>query len=650
MAKKKEQGRQYLQSPLPQGQKYYSLKKISWSGMNLRQELDTGELSMESNISTDEAPYLTPCEMPAMLTVAKDCISNNGIYYPYYSDDSNPRLPIGLFCFSDLLYVVFMGELDGSYATILDVVSINDDGNTRPYKITNSTSLSTGAVNRVQHSIVNFNKYSNSIDSGSSAVTGVTNAQYDRVMVMFPERMTIEVILDIGELDSLGSIHVGYDFTTGNNGNDYLNGRYHGFPRATDINMARYNNKIMSFFRITNDDRTIYYLFRAKAWVDNEGNHITYTCIETSNDKYPGAKLLENPEMPDMDYATVFQSRLFGVGNGRVYASGYNDYANWQLDTSSSFNSSNAWMSASQSNTKAGGEFTGITTFGNHVIAFKKDFVHEITNTKNPFRIVDVFACGTIDNRSVQDVNGTLIFVSSGNVYAYTGSAPRDMGYKLGIDKFSYAVSGTDGRRYYLYCEDGDDTDENGYGKGHFFVYDSYFGAWSERSLDPFDILGIAEEDPSLIPKTRFISFANSSYGMLVLCQNGYIFMLNTDNYSDTAWSFETDLITRLSGSSAAYGTENIKHIRKVQMLADVAEDAYFKVYALYNGEAFDSKASQLLYDSSARGRSGRVAVRVKLRRSANYSTKLHFEGHGYVKLYELELLTEAGGDLYVEN
>ena len=46
--------------------------------------------------------------------------------------------------------------------------------------------------------------------------------------------------------------------------------------------------------------------------------------------------------------------------------------------------------------------------------------------------------------------------------------------------------------------------------------------------------------------------------------------------------------------------------------------------------------------------RYGRFPIRVKHRKTANYGFKLHIEGKGYVKLYELEIFVEAGGDMYV--
>ena len=83
-------------------------------------------------------------------------------------------------------------------------------------------------------------------------------------------------------------------------------------------------------------------------------------------------------------------------------------------------------------------------------------------------------------------------------------------------------------------------------------------------------------------------------------------------------------------------------------MLVEVAENANLDVYILYDDEAFDKledKDSRLVYTST---KTGKFPIRVKPRKTANYGFKLHVKGTGYIKLYELEIFVEAGGDMYV--
>lgn len=356
----------------------------------------------------------------------------------------------------------------------------------------------------------------------------------------------------------------------------------------------------------------------------------TYCYSLDTGDGTSGFAVCVPPSYPNIDYATVHLSRVFGVKDGKVYSSGYNDYSNWALDTVSESNESNAWCSQTQASTRADGDFTGIALYDNHVICFKKNYIHEIYNNKNPFRVVDVCECGSIDNRSIQEVNGMLFFVSESDVMVYTGASPKKIGQALNIDKFTKSISGGDDRNYYLYCED---KNQNGY----LFVYDTLVGEWSQREL---------KEDCSVI------GIEHCDCGMFMLLSDkdgkGTVYKIDTNNYKHN-WSFETDLSTVLTASSSStYKTVNIKHIAKLQLLAYIEKNSYFKVYALYDDEEFDEEKSHLLFDSD--GRSGLTAVRLKPRMTANYGYKLHFEGYGYVRIHEMEMSINAGGELYVSS
>lgn len=490
MAKKKDENTlQYLQMPLPTGRRYSKMTKVTFGGLNKRYTIDSGELSMESNISTSEHPHLTPSN-------AKKSILSG------YTN------PISMFAFDDFILVVYREN-----------TAIKIDYVTKDNVVYKGVLKSDGATleDDVPRSIVQFNVYKQSED--------IVNGEYEKRLLIFPDKKSMPFDIDD-------------DFTP---------------------------------------------------------------------------DVMPDSMIPNIKYATVHLSRLFGVSDGAVYASGFNDYTNWNFDTIDEYNESNAWMSKTQSNTKADGNFTGIINFQGHIVCFKRDYMHEIYNTKNPFRIVDIYAEGAIDNRSIQDVDGKLIFVSDDDVKIYTGSNPRIIGHNLNMSQYTYAVSGTDNRNYYLYCEDAS-------GEGYLYVYDTYTDLWSEQRVE-----------------SRVISFAHNQNGMYMLCKDGHIYKMDTAEYGE--WSFETDLITNK--------TVDIKHIKKLQMLVDIEnkETASMQVYILYDDEKFDKEKSHLVYSSTKKGK---FPIRVKPRNTANYGFKLHIEGSGYVKLYELEIFVEAGGDLYV--
>lgn len=545
MATKKKNELTYMQLPLPQGRRGYTMTKRSWSGLNYRQTIDTGALSMESNISTLEAPYLVP--------------SQNRI-----SILDGYAHPISMFGFDDFLIVIYR-----SGASIYVDYIIYDAGMDK-YATYTGTLQESGATSddEFPRCVVQFNVY----DTPTDPVRG----QYVKKLLIFPDKksMDFEITADGFTISDM-SVLVKEFTPTGDKNTP---------PDTASHNYYYRNTKTSDVYK----------------WVD-----------DMSDSENSGWKVSVPPAMPNIKYAAVHLSRLFGVDDDRVYASGYNDYTNWNLDTVDEYNESNAWCSPAQSNTKAGGVFTGITNFQGHIVCFKRDFMHEIYNTKNPFRIQDIYAEGAIDHRTIQDVDGRLIFVSADDVKIYTGSNPRIIGYYLNMSEYVNAVSGTDGRCYYLYCEDAD-------GNKRLFVYDTIAENWSEQAISD-----------------TVLSFAHNKNGMYMLCDDGYIYKMDTGNYRHS-WSFETDLITN--------ETVNIKHIKKIQMFADIASGANIKAYILYDDEEFDESTSHLVFESSG---SGQKAIRVKPRQTASYGIKLHIEGYGYVKLYELELFMEQGGDLY---
>ena len=520
MAKKKNENTlKYLQVPLPKGRKYSKMTKVAFGGLNKRNTIDSGELSMARDISTKDYPYLTP-------STKRTWFSSKDFYKP-----------ISMFAFDNFVVVVYR-DTD---AKAIKIAYIDEEE-----KVYTST-LKSGATKEddVPRSIVQFNAYKEG-ETGT-----IIDGTFTKRLLIFPDKKSM-------------------------------------------------------YFDISEDTKTSdeNYTFELYDMDDSNNNIVT----------------------PPIKYATVHLSRVFGVDDNCVYASKFNDYTNWVFDSpdyDEGYSESNAWMSQTQSNTKADGNFTGIINYQGHVVCFKRDYMHEIYNTKNPFRIVDVYAEGTIDNRSIQDVDGKLIFVSDDDVKIYTGSNPRIIGHNLNMSQYRYAVSGTDNRNYYLYCEDAK-------GEGHLYVYDTYTELWSEQSVDG-----------------TVISFAHNNNGMYMLVEHDLVarvYKMDTYEYSDD-WCFETDLITNR--------TVDIKHIKKLQMLVEADAYASITVYILYDYESFDGitdeeKAKRLVYKSVASNKPRRFPIRVKPRKTANYGFKLHIEGSGYVKLYELEMFVESGGDLYV--
>lgn len=656
MAKKNKAERRFGQLPLPSGHRTYRTAKLNWIGLNKRQTVNSGELSYEENMSTAEYPYMVPCERREEITKLTDTGTHLGLYA--FGD-----VLISLWKADKSVYMKYnklkeSGEVDYS----LDGVVGTD------YEEDMLT------ANRC---VVQFNQYDNNAN--------ILDAKYTRKLIILPDKKTVN--LDIEEYDSEGNLDTGKVYRGGEGGvyqwDEYkdeftIRTQFTCFDLTVYDPVAYYND---GYVKCKDDDHAVLgtdyyervnaekpYEYRLVKGLtvsseDENGNtgdgasvskyyvydddlgpageaaedvdvktldkdkyyFNTYNSMIYHVDDSDDWKLSSICSFPDINYAVVHQSRLFGVGEDRIYVSGFNDYANWNYDTINESYAGNAWTTTAQANTKAGGRFTGISVFDNHVCCFKSDFMHEVYNSQNPFRLVDIGAIGTIDNRSIQEVNGRLIFVAEDGVKMYTGSTPREIGTNLGIDRFTEAIAGSDGRNYYLSCK--------GDGSKYLFVYDTEVGAWSEQSCE--------------VDKNRdFLAagFAKADSGMYMLTDDGKLYKLDTGEHNSVEWSFETDLTTGTTSSTGRMSVD-IKHIRKIQFLAEVGENAKFKVYILCDGEELNANDKwQLAYASTS---TGMIPVRIKPRKTAHYGYKLRFEGSGYVKIHELEVHIRQGGELY---
>ena len=149
--------------------------KRSWSGLNKRQVIDTGMLSMESNISTAETPYLTPSAkwQEQSFTYA----GSGEIVSKYYVDGIHP---ISLFGFDDFLLVIYRKDRT-IYADY-----ITQDGYVHAGKV--GDALTETARDEPQRSVVQFNVY----DTPINPRTG----EYVKKLLIFPDKVSMYMKID----------------------------------------------------------------------------------------------------------------------------------------------------------------------------------------------------------------------------------------------------------------------------------------------------------------------------------------------------------------------------------------------------------------------------------------------------------------------
>ena len=669
---KKENELTYLQSPLPKGRERGKMTKLDWSGLNYRNIKDTGEISKELNISTHFAPFLSPSEVKKQIT--------SGLFDNYYDNSgTSPRIKEweetpGISP-SDIYYLEGYYIVQGYYEENKTTSSSSSGESTelkqkciyqvcdKEFQLVQSVIIDDVPAKESGAGVVGFRYFENfknvaDISTGTKILyfprgrgklKGADEEQDISYSQAIPKVITLKRHFHEMENNEVRRTAVG-EYIANNciaKGGYYLlecatdkdeNGNYlypGGTGDSEDGNDVRQHSSKNSLVAYTNSPRggqlTRYYFnIKQPYCIKDESGYGWYGLRNAEHAMVGTADMILMS--PDIRYACIAHQRLFGINDSQVFASGYNNYANWDLDTADSYSAENAWMSSTQSSD--GGRNVGIIAYGGSVFVFKEESTLEIVNTKNPFRINEIFSVGAIDQKGIQVVGNYLIFVSPDGVKLYNGTSLKDIGYNLNIEKVNSVVTGTDGRKFYMSAEINDE------GRKRLFVYDSLTGLWAEEDVgtETITVPGENEGDTfEITQQIEFVGFTKSDDGFYGLTTSGKVFRLDTKDYNHE-WYIETDFFTNNS--------VDIKHIQKVQMLCDIAPGSSIKAYILYDDEKFNPESSHKIFErQNTTEKEIKIPIRVIPRRTANYGFRIRIEGKGFSKLYQMEVGITGGGD-----
>ena len=181
-------------------------------------------------------------------------------------------------------------------------------------------------------------------------------------------------------------------------------------------------------------------------------------------------------KMPSMDFVIESENRLWGcrygiAANGEVvnelYASKLGDFKNWNCFMGLSTDSYSAAVGTD-------GVFTGAITHLGYPLFFKENFIHKVYGNFPANFQIQTTACRGVQRgceRSLAIVNEMLYYKARHAVCAYDGSLPTEISYVMGEVRYSDAVAGSHGNKYYISMADTA-------GVYHLFVYDTAKGMW----------------------------------------------------------------------------------------------------------------------------------------------------------------------------
>ena len=326
-------------------------------------------------------------------------------------------------------------------------------------------------------------------------------------------------------------------------------------------------------------------------------------------------KITVQRQMPNMDFVVESENRLWGCRYGvatngevvnEVYASKLGDFKNWNCFMGISTDSYAASVGTD-------GQFTGAITMPGYVLFFKENCIHKVYgNYPSNFQIQTTVCRGVQRGceRSLAIVNEIIYYKARHAVCAYDGSLPTEISAPLGEKRYSGAVAGAHGNKYYISMEDTD-------GKYHLFVYDTAKQMWHKEDNLRADCFCSCREELYCID--------HNSKKIITMLGSG------TRDTGKVSWMAQTGII----------GTDmpDMKYISRliIRMSMEIGAKVRFLVQ-------YDSMGGweQIGVMSSTSLRS--VSVPIKPRRCDHF--RLRIEGTGEARIYSITKTIEQGSDI----
>lgn len=189
--------------------------------------------------------------------------------------------------------------------------------------------------------------------------------------------------------------------------------------------------------------------------------------------------------VPALEHVCEHESRLWGCDGRTIYSCKQRDPFNWNVFDGLESDSW-AWTPAGS------GNFNGCVSYRGYPIFFKEDCIIKVYGSlPSEFQAMTSATLGVADNchRSLAVAGETLFYMSRNGITAYQGGIPQLIGQAFGAERYSSAVAGSDGMKYYVSMEEES-------GRRRLYVYDTQTGLWHIE--DDTDAVGFARCDGEL--------------------------------------------------------------------------------------------------------------------------------------------------------
>ena len=421
-------------------------------GLNRNAEIQKGEFSSTTNLSTDNIPFMSPrppretirtIATPRGMGATEDklyWVSGTDFYYDNVKKNGTTALAAStknmfqfgnkIIIFPDLMYYDFVldtfGIMNPSYTsgasqiTYKNVLQTVTDGSTVTF-----------ASDRITISGTTWN---------TEMTAGNTVKIYGNIA--FPENEGYFTILEVVSTTVLR--FAAASFTAGAEAASTL--LTFSFSSITTSGTAFSGFSVADYIKITgNTTKKLNNKTIEITGVSSSVLSFEYDDLYSSTGAVTEAITIKIP-VPAMDYGCSHNNRIWGVKNDTIYVSGlgrYNLFEPFTIDY-------NTVDFAYAGETDLKGSFTGIASYGGMIVADKRDQKFEIYNENPPYRIKGTIKEGSVSHKSLVEFNGRLFALNDKKgVTSYGGSNPQSESYGLN-ETYVSAVCGTDNKK--LYC------------------------------------------------------------------------------------------------------------------------------------------------------------------------------------------------------
>ena len=382
---------------------------------------------------------------------------------------------------------------------------------------------------------------------------------------------------------------------------------------------------------------------------------VLVTNADTTKDKDPGiisitpfilrmdfpwdgnfSNLTIKKDMPDMDYITVSENRLWGCSNKKheIYACKQGDPTNWHAYAGLANDSYTVTIGSP-------GDFTGACTYKGMPYFFKDNLIICMYGSRPAnYQVSEIYYPG-VESGSSQSfyfLNGMMYFKSRQGIVRFDGSSTQLISEELGKKVFKNAVACAGDKKYYVAMTE---NEEN-----RLFVYDSQKSMWhKEDELRPdflfkygASVYAVKRND-SIIYRLDGLENISDKLPNATKSEEikKYEIVENIKIYNKgLSWYAETGKIES--------GTIKSKYIQRLGIRYELDRLAVLKVKIKYDN---DDNWMELYVHEGKKGE-GAVSIAFRPRRCEKF--RLRFEGEGKCIIYNIQRIVNEGSDMHNGN